>query len=213
MFAQLPMCCTLDMIKIVQFPWSFSNLIEVDAHENGDKLLKINIIFPCKELRNLKNLCHTPEPDGRNVRGIWSLHRSLSTLGVLRCTLSVLGPFLFADVKSVHFKKKSWSSKLGSSGCFKILHHNHLTELLEELGGGLNLVHELKTWESLDHGLIGWAFLGQAGPLRILDLDLEPICNESVIGPLGSGGCGSLRVQYLYSSDEGTSKPKGKGKT
>ncbi|CAH1436494.1 unnamed protein product [Lactuca virosa] len=53
---QLPMCSTPDMIKLLQFPWSFSNLIEVDAHEYGDKLLKSSIIFPCKELLNLKNL-------------------------------------------------------------------------------------------------------------------------------------------------------------
>ncbi|CAH1435292.1 unnamed protein product [Lactuca virosa] len=53
---QLLMYYTPDMIKLVQFPWSFSNLVEVDAHEYGDKLLKSSIIFPCKELLNLKNL-------------------------------------------------------------------------------------------------------------------------------------------------------------
>ncbi|KAL7613749.1 hypothetical protein Lser_V15G06305 [Lactuca serriola] len=53
---QLPMCSTPDMIKLLQFPWSFSNLIEVDAYEYVDKLLKSSIIFPCKELLNLKNL-------------------------------------------------------------------------------------------------------------------------------------------------------------
>ncbi|CAI9270329.1 unnamed protein product [Lactuca saligna] len=52
---QLPMCSTPDLIKLVQFPWSFSNLVEVDA-QDGDKLLKSRIIFPCKELLNLKNL-------------------------------------------------------------------------------------------------------------------------------------------------------------
>ncbi|XP_052624187.1 uncharacterized protein LOC111914800 [Lactuca sativa] len=52
---QLPMCSTPDLIKLVQFPWSFSNLVEVDA-QYGDKLLKSRIIFPCKELLNLKNL-------------------------------------------------------------------------------------------------------------------------------------------------------------
>ncbi|CAH1435270.1 unnamed protein product [Lactuca virosa] len=53
---QHPMCSTPDLIKLVQFPWSFSNLVEVDAHGYGDKLLKSHIIFPCKELLNLKNL-------------------------------------------------------------------------------------------------------------------------------------------------------------
>ncbi|KAL7611905.1 hypothetical protein Lser_V15G04802 [Lactuca serriola] len=52
---QLSMCSTPDMIKLVQFPWSFSNLLEVDA-QKSDKLLKSPIIFPCKELLNLKNL-------------------------------------------------------------------------------------------------------------------------------------------------------------
>ncbi|XP_042754878.1 uncharacterized protein LOC111902518 [Lactuca sativa] len=52
---QLPMCSTPDMIKLVQFPWSFSNLVEVDAQWNG-KLLESRVIFPCKELLNLKNL-------------------------------------------------------------------------------------------------------------------------------------------------------------
>ncbi|KAL7611590.1 hypothetical protein Lser_V15G05476 [Lactuca serriola] len=52
---QLPMCSTPDLIKLVQFPWSFSNLVEVDA-QWSDKLLKSHIIFPCKELLNLKNL-------------------------------------------------------------------------------------------------------------------------------------------------------------
>ncbi|CAH1435272.1 unnamed protein product [Lactuca virosa] len=52
---QLPMCSTPDMIMLVQFLWSFSNLVEVDAQWN-DKLLKSSIIFPCKELLNLKNL-------------------------------------------------------------------------------------------------------------------------------------------------------------
>ncbi|XP_042754871.2 uncharacterized protein LOC111917409 isoform X1 [Lactuca sativa] len=53
---QLPMCSTPDMIMLVQFPWSFSNLVEVDAHEYDDKLFESRIIFPCKELLNLKNL-------------------------------------------------------------------------------------------------------------------------------------------------------------
>ncbi|XP_023766275.3 uncharacterized protein LOC128132144 [Lactuca sativa] len=52
---QLPMCSIPDMIMLVQFPWSFSNLVEVDA-QGSDKLLKSHIIFPCKELLNLKNL-------------------------------------------------------------------------------------------------------------------------------------------------------------
>ncbi|KAL7611904.1 hypothetical protein Lser_V15G04801 [Lactuca serriola] len=52
---QLPMCSTPDLIKLLQFPWSFSNLVEVDA-QWIDKLLKSRIIFPCKELLNLKNL-------------------------------------------------------------------------------------------------------------------------------------------------------------
>ncbi|CAH1435298.1 unnamed protein product [Lactuca virosa] len=52
---QLPMCSTPDMIKLLQFPWSFSNLVEVDA-QKSDNLLKSRIIFPCKELLNLKNL-------------------------------------------------------------------------------------------------------------------------------------------------------------
>ncbi|CAI9270318.1 unnamed protein product [Lactuca saligna] len=53
---QLPMCSTPDMIKLLQFPWSFSNLVEVDAHKYDDKLFESRIIFPCKELLNLKNL-------------------------------------------------------------------------------------------------------------------------------------------------------------
>ncbi|CAI9270991.1 unnamed protein product [Lactuca saligna] len=53
---QLPMSSTPDMIKLHQLPWSFSNLVEVEAHEYGDKLLKSRIIFPCNELLNLKNL-------------------------------------------------------------------------------------------------------------------------------------------------------------
>jgi hypothetical protein len=52
---QHPMCSTPDLIKLLQFPWSFSNLVEVDA-QLSDKLLKSCIIFPCKELLNLKNL-------------------------------------------------------------------------------------------------------------------------------------------------------------
>ncbi|KAL7613560.1 hypothetical protein Lser_V15G04786 [Lactuca serriola] len=52
---QLPMCSTPDLMKLVQFPWSFSNLVEVDA-QWIDKLLESRIIFPCKELLNLKNL-------------------------------------------------------------------------------------------------------------------------------------------------------------
>ncbi|KAL7615014.1 hypothetical protein Lser_V15G04815 [Lactuca serriola] len=52
---QLPMCSTPDLIKLLQFPWSFSNLVEVDA-QWSDKLLKSRIIFPCNELLNLKNL-------------------------------------------------------------------------------------------------------------------------------------------------------------
>nr|KAJ0222768.1 hypothetical protein LSAT_V11C200051750 [Lactuca sativa] len=52
---QLPMCSTPDLIKLLQFPWSLSNLVEVDA-QWIDKLLESRIIFPCKELLNLKNL-------------------------------------------------------------------------------------------------------------------------------------------------------------
>ncbi|XP_023758718.1 uncharacterized protein LOC111907150 [Lactuca sativa] len=52
---QLSMCSTPAMIKLVQFPWSFSNLVEVDA-QKSDILLKSSIVFPCKELLNLKNL-------------------------------------------------------------------------------------------------------------------------------------------------------------
>ncbi|KAI3724520.1 hypothetical protein L2E82_36301 [Cichorium intybus] len=52
---QLPMCSTPDMINLLQFPWSFSNLVEVDA-QHRDKLLQSRAIFPCKELLNLKNL-------------------------------------------------------------------------------------------------------------------------------------------------------------
>ncbi|XP_052624216.1 disease resistance protein L6 isoform X3 [Lactuca sativa] len=52
---QHPMCSTPDMIKLLQFPWSFSNLVEVDA-QWIDKLLDSRIIFPCNELLNLKNL-------------------------------------------------------------------------------------------------------------------------------------------------------------
>ncbi|CAH1423373.1 unnamed protein product [Lactuca virosa] len=43
------------MIKLLQFPWSFSNLVEVDAQIEV-KLLKSHIIFPCNELVNVKNL-------------------------------------------------------------------------------------------------------------------------------------------------------------
>ncbi|KAL4579116.1 hypothetical protein LXL04_015251 [Taraxacum kok-saghyz] len=44
-----------DFIKLLQFPGSFSNLIEVDA-KDGDILLDSRVIFPCKEWANLKNL-------------------------------------------------------------------------------------------------------------------------------------------------------------
>ncbi|CAH1435286.1 unnamed protein product [Lactuca virosa] len=53
---QLPVCSTPDMIKLLQFPWSFSNLVEVYVHESYVKLLERRIIFPCKELLNSKNL-------------------------------------------------------------------------------------------------------------------------------------------------------------
>ncbi|XP_023742243.1 disease resistance protein At4g27190 isoform X2 [Lactuca sativa] len=53
---QLSICPTADMIKLLQFCWSFSNLVEVEAHEYDGKLLKSRTIFPCNELLNLKNL-------------------------------------------------------------------------------------------------------------------------------------------------------------
>ncbi|KAL4586180.1 hypothetical protein LXL04_010812 [Taraxacum kok-saghyz] len=52
--SQLRMCSHLDMIKPLQFPWSFSNLVEVDVQWYN--YLEIPVIFPCNELHNLKNL-------------------------------------------------------------------------------------------------------------------------------------------------------------
>ncbi|KAL4586182.1 hypothetical protein LXL04_010814 [Taraxacum kok-saghyz] len=49
---QLPMSYHPDMTKLLQFPWSFSNLVELDVQ----LYLKIPVIFPCNELHNLKNL-------------------------------------------------------------------------------------------------------------------------------------------------------------
>ncbi|CAI9270319.1 unnamed protein product [Lactuca saligna] len=51
LYSRFYMCFTPDFIKLLQFPWSFSNLVEVD-----DELFESRIIFPCKELLNLKNL-------------------------------------------------------------------------------------------------------------------------------------------------------------
>ncbi|GKD66203.1 NB-ARC domains-containing protein, partial [Tanacetum coccineum] len=49
------MCSNPDIIKLLQFPWSFSNLVEVNGilHTN---LLKSSSIFRCNELINLQNL-------------------------------------------------------------------------------------------------------------------------------------------------------------
>nr|KAJ0221114.1 hypothetical protein LSAT_V11C200051880 [Lactuca sativa] len=49
------MCSTPDTINLLHRPWSFSNLVEVDAQRNH-KLLESRIIFPCNELHTLKNL-------------------------------------------------------------------------------------------------------------------------------------------------------------
>ncbi|KAL4586172.1 hypothetical protein LXL04_010804 [Taraxacum kok-saghyz] len=51
---QIPMYSHPDMIKLLQFPWSFSNLVEVDVQWYN--CLEIPVIFPCNELHNLKNL-------------------------------------------------------------------------------------------------------------------------------------------------------------
>ncbi|KAI3518025.1 hypothetical protein L1887_06367 [Cichorium endivia] len=53
--SQLDMCSLPDIIKLLHFPWSFSNLVEVDAQKK-DKLLDSQVIFPCNELLNLKNI-------------------------------------------------------------------------------------------------------------------------------------------------------------
>ncbi|KAI3516599.1 hypothetical protein L1887_15521 [Cichorium endivia] len=52
---QLPMCSTPYMIKLLQFPWSFLNLVEVNA-QSPNILVTSRMIFPCNELLNLKNL-------------------------------------------------------------------------------------------------------------------------------------------------------------
>ncbi|KAL4586168.1 hypothetical protein LXL04_010800 [Taraxacum kok-saghyz] len=53
---QLPMSSHPDMIKLLQFPWSFSNLVEVHVQWPYVRFLKSPVIFPCNELHNLKNL-------------------------------------------------------------------------------------------------------------------------------------------------------------
>ncbi|XP_042754957.1 uncharacterized protein LOC111888739 [Lactuca sativa] len=47
--------CFPNTTNLVQFPWSFSNLVEVDA-QSDDKFLRSRISFTCNELLNLKNL-------------------------------------------------------------------------------------------------------------------------------------------------------------
>ena len=44
-----------DMINMLQFPLSISNLVEVDSQEK-DNLLQSRVLFPCNELVNLKIL-------------------------------------------------------------------------------------------------------------------------------------------------------------
>ncbi|KAL4586175.1 hypothetical protein LXL04_010807 [Taraxacum kok-saghyz] len=53
---QLSMSSHPDMIKLLQFPWSSSNLVEVDVRVPYVSLLTSPVIFPCNELHNLKNL-------------------------------------------------------------------------------------------------------------------------------------------------------------
>ncbi|KAI3779127.1 hypothetical protein L2E82_08654 [Cichorium intybus] len=64
---QLPMCSNPDMIKLLQFPWSFSNLVEVNARSRNI-LLTSRIIFSCNDLLNLKNLekLHITSVDGES---------------------------------------------------------------------------------------------------------------------------------------------------
>ncbi|KAL4586176.1 hypothetical protein LXL04_010808 [Taraxacum kok-saghyz] len=53
---QLSMSSHPDMIRLLQFPCSFSNLVEVDVRWPYVSLLKSPVIFPCNKLHNLKNL-------------------------------------------------------------------------------------------------------------------------------------------------------------
>ncbi|GKD94968.1 NB-ARC domains-containing protein, partial [Tanacetum coccineum] len=54
-FHSSSMCSNPDIIKLLQFPWSFSNLVEVNERVHTN-LLKSGIIFRCEELINLQNL-------------------------------------------------------------------------------------------------------------------------------------------------------------
>ncbi|XP_023754123.1 uncharacterized protein LOC111902534 [Lactuca sativa] len=46
----------MNPLHLLQFPWSFSNLVEVAEQEDDINLWLCRIIFPCNELHNLKNL-------------------------------------------------------------------------------------------------------------------------------------------------------------
>ncbi|GKC05477.1 NB-ARC domains-containing protein, partial [Tanacetum coccineum] len=54
-FHSSSMCSNPNIIKLLQYPWSFSNLFEVNL-ELCENLLKSGIIFRCNELINLQNL-------------------------------------------------------------------------------------------------------------------------------------------------------------
>ncbi|PWA67794.1 NB-ARC domains-containing protein [Artemisia annua] len=54
-FHSSSMCSNQNIIKLLQFPWSFSNLVEVNGKMHP-QLLKSGIIFRCNELINLQNL-------------------------------------------------------------------------------------------------------------------------------------------------------------
>nr|XP_043631435.1 uncharacterized protein LOC122602890 [Erigeron canadensis]XP_043631436.1 uncharacterized protein LOC122602890 [Erigeron canadensis] len=54
-FHNSSMCSTPDMIKLLQYPWSFSNLVEVDTKSYSESS-KSRIFFPQNELHKLQNL-------------------------------------------------------------------------------------------------------------------------------------------------------------
>nr|GFC24795.1 NB-ARC domains-containing protein [Tanacetum cinerariifolium] len=49
------MCSDPCIIELLQYPWSFSNLVEVNG-KLAKKWFKGGILFPCNELINLQNL-------------------------------------------------------------------------------------------------------------------------------------------------------------
>ncbi|KAL4586179.1 hypothetical protein LXL04_010811 [Taraxacum kok-saghyz] len=120
--SQLRMCSHPDMIKPLQFPWSFSNLVEVDVQ--WYTYLAIPVIFPCNELHNLKNL-EKIYIDGKGLEGVFEVADGIND-DVNSKTQSVV---VLQNLKEVTLKYVDKLRHMWKSSQWMVLHFPNLTKV------------------------------------------------------------------------------------